>query len=54
MGEDNRIKTVLTKCSTQTIWFEIFVREVELRVGIKSRLDLAISIEVMKLFMKSI
>ena len=44
LGEDHRINTVLTKCITQTIWFEMCEREVELRVGIKSSTDQAISI----------
>ena len=42
-------KNVLTKCSTQTIWFERFVRGVDMRVGSKSMPYQAIRIEVMKL-----
>ena len=53
MGGDHRRKIVLTKCITQTIWFERFVRGVELRVGSKSSPDLDISIEVMKLLMEN-
>ena len=52
MGVDHRRNNVLIKCSTQTIWFEIFLRMLELRVGIKSRPYKVISIEVMKLLMK--
>ena len=37
--EGHRIKTVLTKFSTQVIWFEKFVGGVELLVVSKSRLD---------------
>ena len=44
-------KAVLTKCSTQNIWFERFVREVELRFGSKYSPDQEISIEVIKLVM---
>ena len=53
MGEYHRRKTVLMKCSTNKIWFEIFVRGVNLRVGNKSRKDHEISIEVMNLSMKN-
>ena len=53
MGEYHRRKTVLMKCRTQKIWFEIFVRGVNLRVGNKSRKDQEISIEVMNLSMKN-
>ena len=49
LGEDHRRNNVLTKCSNQTMWFEMFVRGVELQVGSKSRPDHAINIEVMKL-----
>ena len=35
------------------IWFERFLRGGELRVGIKSRTDQVISIELMKLLMKN-
>ena len=51
LGEDHMRKAVLTKCSTQTIWFERFVREVELRFGSKYSPDQEISIEVIKLVM---
>ena len=47
MGEDHIIKTLLAKCGTQTIWFDRFVRGLELRVGRKFRTDQGISIEVM-------
>ena len=49
MGEDHRRNTVITKCITQTIWFEIIVRGVELWVGINYRPDQEIIIETMKL-----
>ena len=39
LEEDHRRKTVITKYSTHMIWFERFVRGVELRFGSKSRLD---------------
>ena len=39
LGEENSRKTVLTKCSTQTIWFQRFVRGVNLRVGSNPMLD---------------
>ena len=52
LGEDHRINTVLTKCITQAIWFEIFWRGVEIWVESKSRTDQSISIEVMKLLIK--
>ena len=48
MGDYSR-KTVLKNFSTQTIWFERFVRREDLQVGIKSRTDQAISTELMKL-----
>ena len=48
LGEDHMRNIVLTKCSTQTILFERFVRRVEMRVGSKSKADQTISIEVMK------
>ena len=51
MGEDNSRKTVLTKCSTQIICFEIFLRGVDLWVRSKLRIDHAIIIEVMKMLM---
>ena len=51
-GEYHIRKTVLTKCSTQTIYFERFVRGVKLWVGRKSSPDHAVSIEVMKLLME--
>ena len=54
MGEDHIRNTVLTNCSTQNIWFERFVRGVELRVGRKSRPDKAIIIEVIKVLMEKI
>ena len=38
------MKAILTKCTNQTIWFERFMRGVELQVGIKARPDQAISI----------
>ena len=49
MGEEHRRKTVLNKCSTQMIWFERFVRGVDLRVESKYSPDQEISIEAMKL-----
>ena len=52
LEEDHRRNTVITKCSTQTIWFKIFVRGLELQFGSKSRPDQAIIIAVMKLLMK--
>ena len=42
-------KAVITKCSTQQIWFERFVRGVYLQVESKSRPDQAIIIESTKL-----
>ena len=48
LREDDSINSLLTKCITQTIWFEMFVRGVELRVGINYRPDQEIIIEVMK------
>ena len=53
LGKDHRRKTVITKCSTQTICFERFVRGVELRVGSKLRPDQEIIMEVMKLLMNN-
>ena len=53
LGEEHRKNTVITKFSTQTIWFESFVRGVDLQVGIKSSPDQEISIEVMKLLMEN-
>ena len=44
----------LTKCDTQTTWFERFLRGVELRIGSKYRPDQEISIEVMKLIMEKV
>ena len=44
-------KSALSKCITQTIWFERLVRGVDMWVGIKSRTDQDISIEVIKLLM---
>ena len=52
MGEDHRRNTVITKYSTQTIWFDIIVRGVELWVGINYRPDQASIIETMKLLME--
>ena len=40
---------MITKCSTQQIWFERFVRGVYLQVESKSRPDQAIIIESTKL-----
>ena len=54
MGEDHRRNTVLTKCITQTICFERFVRGAGLRVGSKYIPDQANSTEVMKLLMEKI
>ena len=45
--------TLITKYITQTIWFESFVRGLELRVGRNSMLDQAIIIEVIKLLMNN-
>ena len=42
-------KTVLTKCSTQKIWFERFLRGVYMQFVSKFMPDQAVSIEVMKL-----
>ena len=42
-------KAVITKCSTQQIWFERFVRGVYLQVESKSRPDKEIIIESTKL-----
>ena len=50
-GEYHRTKTVLTKCSTQTIYFEGFLVGVELQVGSKSRPYQAIIMEVMRFLM---
>ena len=52
LGEENRRNTVFTKFITQTIWFERFVREVELRVGSKSISDQELSIELMELLLE--
>ena len=54
MREEHRIKNTLTKFSTHTIWFERFVRGVDLRDGNKSSPYQSIRIEVMKLLMKKI
>ena len=54
LGEDHIINNVLTKCTTQNIWFERFMRGVDLRVGSKSRPDQKISTEMMKLLMENI
>ena len=45
---------VITKCSNQTIWFERFVRGVDMRVVSKYRLYQATRIEVMELSMEKI
>ena len=42
--EEHRINTILTKCSTHTIWFDIFLIGVEMQVGIKLRTYQAINI----------
>lgn len=47
IGDDPRHKFTMTRCLTQTLWFERYVRGVEARVGCDSRPDQAISIEVM-------
>ena len=43
LGGYHRRKTVLSKCSTQNIWFESFVREKQLRVISKSSPNKAIA-----------
>ena len=53
IGEDPGGNSVVTKCITKTIWFERFVREVELQVGRKSIPYQAISIDVMKFLIES-
>ena len=47
IGGDPGRNSVITKCITKTIWFERFVREVELQVGIKFIPYQTISIDVM-------
>lgn len=49
---DPRKKFTLTQCLTQTVWFERFMRGVELQVGRVAHPDQAISIEIMLEMMK--
>ena len=46
-------KILLTNCSTQKIWFERFVRGVDLQIGIKLREEHAILVDLMKLLTKN-
>ena len=47
-------KVVITKCKTYTVWFECFVREFELWVGLKNRPDQDINIEAINILMEKL
>ena len=49
VGEDTVSKVVLSKCTTHTVWFERFVRGIEIWAGCKAIPDHSISIEYMNL-----
>ena len=54
MREEPRNKFFISKCTTHTVYFWWFVREVDMGVGSKSMPDYSISIELMNILMENI